>query len=52
MTFSKWQGSINWNAVKASGIDFAIIKAGGSDDGFYKDPCFEANYNGAKAAGG
>lgn len=48
---SKWQGSIDWNAVKAAGIEFAIIKAGGSDDGFYKDPFFEANYNGAKAAG-
>lgn len=48
---SKWQGSIDWNAVKAAGIDFAIIKAGGSDHGFYQDPCFEVNYNGAKAAG-
>ncbi|MDD6726932.1 MAG: glycoside hydrolase family 25 protein [Lactimicrobium massiliense] len=48
---SKWQGSIDWNAVKAAGIEFAIIKAGGSDNGFYQDPCFEAYYNGAKAAG-
>lgn len=48
---SKWQGSINWNAVKYAGIEFAIIKAGGSDNGFYQDPYFEANYNGAKSAG-
>lgn len=48
---SRWQGSINWNAVRYAGIEFAIIKAGGSDYGFYKDPYFEANYSGAKAAG-
>lgn len=48
---SHWQGNIDWSAVKAAGIDFAIIKAGGSDNGFYQDPCFEAYYNGAKAAG-
>lgn len=48
---SRWQGTINWPAVKAAGIKFAIIKAGGSDKGFYKDPQFEANYAGAKSAG-
>ena len=48
---SKWQGVINWNAVKASGIQFAILKAGGSDKGFYKDPYFERNYAGARNAG-
>ena len=48
---SRWQGSINWNAVRYAGIEFAIIKAGGSDYGFYQDPYFEANYSGAKAAG-
>ncbi len=48
---SRWQGSINWTAVKNAGIQFAIIKAGGSDAGFYQDQYFEANYNGAKAAG-
>ena len=45
------QGSINWSAVKGAGIEFAIIKAGGSDDGFYTDSAFEKNYAGAKAAG-
>ena len=34
---SHWQGNINWAKVKTSGIRFAIIKAGGSDDGFYTD---------------
>ena len=48
---SHWQGDINWPKVKAAGIKFAILKAGGSDDGFYKDSHFEANYKGAKAAG-
>lgn len=48
---SRWQGDINWDSVKADGIEFAIIKAGGSDSGFYKDPKFEQNYNGAKKAG-
>ena len=35
---SKYQENIAWKQVKDSGIDFAIIKAGGSDDGFYIDP--------------
>ena len=38
---SRWQGDINWESVKADGIEFAIIKAGGSDAGFYQDPKFE-----------
>ena len=48
---SRWQGDIDWNAVKADGVKFAIIKAGGSDAGFYKDKKFEENYANAKAAG-
>lgn len=48
---SHWQGTIDWNKVKAVGIKFAIIKAGGSDAGFYTDSKWEANYKGAKAAG-
>ena len=34
---SRWQGDIDWEHVKASGIDFVIVKAGGSDAGFYTD---------------
>ncbi|MCC6093489.1 MAG: LysM peptidoglycan-binding domain-containing protein [Lachnospiraceae bacterium] len=48
---SHWQGHIDWAKVKASGIQFAIIKSGGSDAGFYTDPRWEENYKGAKANG-
>lgn len=48
---SHWQGAIDWKQVKASGVDFVIVKAGGSDAGFYRDRRFEENYEGAKAAG-
>lgn len=43
---SKWQGNINFDLIKNSGIEFAIIKLGGTDgiDGeFYMDPKFERN---------
>ena len=45
---SKWQGNIDFKKVKASGIDFVIIRAGVSLD---KDVKFEQNYKNAKAAG-
>lgn len=48
---SKWQENINWKQVKDSGIEFAIIKAGGSDAGFYTDPTYEVNYKNAKDVG-
>lgn len=48
---SRWQGAIDFNKVKKSGVDFVIIKAGGSDDGHYTDRNFLRNYNGAKSAG-
>ncbi len=51
---SKWQGNINWAAVKASGIDFAIIRLGyrGSQTGvLVEDPTFRKNIQGATAAG-
>lgn len=48
---SDWQGFIDFDKVKLNGIDFVIIKAGGSDDDFYTDSCFEINYNNAKKAG-
>lgn len=47
---SKWQGTIDFEKVKEAGYDFVIIKAGGSDMGFYKDSYFEYNYEHAKAA--
>lgn len=46
---SAWQGIIDWKAVKNAGIQFAIIKAGGSDDGTYTDSKFERNYEQCKA---
>lgn len=48
---SRWQGNIDWARVKSAGIGFAIIKAGGSDAGFYTDSKWANNYAGAKAAG-
>ncbi|CAB4155557.1 Acm Lyzozyme M1 (1,4-beta-N-acetylmuramidase) [uncultured Caudovirales phage] len=33
---SRWQGLINWPMVSKN-VDFAFIKIGGSDDGFYPD---------------
>lgn len=47
---SHWNGDIDFNKVRASGIDFVIIKAGGSDRGFYTDSKFKENYEKAKAA--
>lgn len=48
---SRWQGKIDFKKVKKYGIDFVIIKCGGSDAGFYKDRNFIQNYNDAKANG-
>lgn len=48
---SRWQGQIDWNKVKASGIKFAILKCGGSDSGFYSDRTFEYNYKECKRVG-
>lgn len=41
-------GEIDWQKVKAAGMDFVIIKLGDSNR---KDIMFEKNYTGAKAAG-
>ena len=48
---SKWQGAIDWNKVKAAGIQFVIIRAGYGNTAAQKDKFFEQNYRGAKAAG-
>ena len=51
---SVFQGEIDWEAVKADGVDFAIIRLGyrGSSDGhLYLDKCFKKNIKGAKKAG-
>lgn len=53
MDVSRYQGVIDWNAVKASGkVDGVMIRALGSKGSKpYVDPTFEANYAGATAAG-
>ena len=49
---SHWQGKINFHKVKKAGIQFVIIKAGGSDaHSRYKDVNFDRYYKDAKAAG-
>lgn len=48
---SHWQGNFNFKQAKAEGVNFAIIKAGGGDDGLYTDSKFSTYYNNAKAAG-
>lgn len=48
---SRWQGNIDFKKVKASGIDFVIVKAGGSDAGFYTDKNFISNVIKATEAG-
>ena len=46
---SKFQGDIDWNAVAGSGVKFAWIKA--TEGGDHADDRFQANWEGAKAAG-
>lgn len=45
---SHWQGAVDWNAVHASGREFAITGIG---DGLSSDPTFLTNYEGIRAAG-
>ena len=45
---SKWQGVIDWNRVRAAGIDFVMIKAG---EGTRMESTFLRNITGAKSAG-
>ena len=49
---SKWQGSIDFNAVKNAGCEFVIMRIGHLDGGSPTvDPTFYNNYNNAVAAG-
>lgn len=51
---SKYQGNIDWNKVKASGIEFAIIRVGYRGYGtgvLVEDSTFRQNIKGATAAG-
>jgi lysozyme len=46
---SKWQGEINWEAVREAGTRFVFIKA--TEGGDHDDEKFRQNWRGAKAAG-
>ena len=46
---SKYQGTIDWNAVAGSGVKFVWIKA--TEGGDHVDERFQANWQGAKLAG-
>ena len=50
---SKWQGAIDWSAVRAAGIDFAFIRIGfrGENGRIYKDACADYNLQQAEKAG-
>ncbi len=48
---SKWQGEIDWDAVAADGVEFAIIRAGYGSRISNEDPYFDQNVQAAKAAG-
>jgi lysozyme len=46
---SDYQATIDWNAVKGGGIEFAFVRV--SDGTGYPDSTYDANWPGAKAAG-
>ena len=48
---SKYQLVIDWAKVKASGVQFALLRAGYGREIKQIDPYFEINYKGCKAAG-
>ncbi len=50
---SKWQGRIDWQAVKSSGIDFAIIRIGyrGENGIIYRDANADYNIQQAQKSG-
>lgn len=51
---SKWNGNIDWNAVKNSGVSYVIIRCGyrGSSQGsLIEDPKYKSNIQGATKAG-
>lgn len=51
---SKWEGSINWDKVKADGIDYVLIRVGyqgASNGSLNDDPYYKTYIKGALAAG-
>ena len=59
MDVSRWQGDINWDKVKASGLVSGVMlktvstnrKLSKRKDGLYIDPTFERNYRECKRVG-
>ncbi|UZW56845.1 glycoside hydrolase family 25 [Sphingobium sp. JS3065] len=49
VSISSDNGTIEWGTLAAQGTDFAYIRA--ASDGRFRDPAFEANWAGARAAG-
>ena len=48
---SRWQGNFDFAKAKSEGVEFAIIKIGGSDGGTYKDSKFDTYYKACEQAG-
>lgn len=51
---SEWQGEIDWQQVKDSGVEFVIIRVGGrgmTEGGLYTDEYAQSYYEGATAVG-
>lgn len=48
---SKYQGNVDWEAVRADGIDFALIRAGYGKYASQEDPYFDQNMRNAQNAG-
>ena len=46
---SRWQGEIDWSAVKGAGTRFVYMKA--TEGGDHVDPAFRRNWEGARRAG-
>ncbi|MBQ8647106.1 MAG: endolysin [Oscillospiraceae bacterium] len=52
MDVSRYQGTVNWAAVAAAGMQFVLVRVGSSNGGQpYVDPYFRRNVEGARAAG-
>lgn len=51
---STWQGTIDWQQVRDSGVEFVMIRVGGrgtESGALYEDDMAQSYYEGAKAAG-
>ena len=47
---SRWNIVSDYKKVKKAGVDFAILKIGGSEAGLFKDRKFDKHYDGCKSA--